>query len=102
MTAAELYNPPLRVAGLIATRRGDADRGPQVRIRPDDASLRLVTQDELVWVYGPRRHELATIHIDDSLPRGEVVLRDILGAAPSEVIKIVKAASERTDQRHHA
>lgn len=84
------YNPPLRVARLVATRTDDAERGPLVRIRTDDAWLRMVQDGELVWVYGPRRHELATVVVDDSLPRGEVVLRDIVGASPSEVIRLVK------------
>lgn len=84
------YNPPLRVLRLIATRAGDAVRGPLVRIRADDAWLRMVQDGELVWVYGPRRHELATVEVDDSLPRGEVVLRDLVGASPSEVVRLVK------------
>ncbi len=90
-----MYNPPLQVVGLIATRKEDPERGPLIRIRSEDASLRLVTEGELVWVYGPRRHELATVQIDDTLPRGGVVVRDILGASPSEVVRVVKTNTDR-------
>ena len=38
------------------------------------------------------RHELATVRIDDSLPRGDIVLRDVAGASPSEIVTLVKAA----------
>lgn len=86
----EGYSPPLRVVRLIATRSGDAERGPMIWMRGDDATLRMLVDGELVWVFGPRRHELATLHVDDSLPRGDVVLRDILGASPSEVVRVVK------------
>jgi anaerobic selenocysteine-containing dehydrogenase len=83
---------PLRVARLIATRAGDAERGTEVRMRSDDARTRLISDGELVWVHGPRRQELATVRIDDTLPRGDVVLRDVAGASPSEIITLVKAA----------
>jgi anaerobic selenocysteine-containing dehydrogenase len=85
-------NAPLRVARLIATRAGDAERGTQVRMRADDARMRLIEDGELVWVHGPRRQELATVRIDDTLPRGDVILRDVAGASPSEIITLVKAA----------
>jgi hypothetical protein len=86
----ELYSPPLQVVRLVSTRTGDPERGPAVWLRSEDASLRLVTDGELAWVYGPRRHELATVHIDDSLTRGTVVLRDVVGASPSETVRVVK------------
>ena len=35
--------------------------------------MRLLSDGELVWVHGPRRQELATVRIDDTLPRGDVV-----------------------------
>jgi hypothetical protein len=41
-------------------------------------------------VYGPRRHELATVRIDPDIRAGNVVLRDISGASPSEVVRVVK------------
>lgn len=86
----EDYNPPLRVVQLIATRMSDEERGPMVWMRGDDAARRLVVDGELVWVYGPRRHELATVRVDDALPRGDIVVRDIAGVAPSEIVRIVK------------
>lgn len=91
----EQHNPPLQVVGLVATRAGDEPRGPQVTMRTDDAAYRLLSDGELVWVYGPRRHELATVALDDTLPRGTVVLRDIVGASPSEVVKVVKVGTDR-------
>jgi hypothetical protein len=87
-----VFNPPLRVLDLLATKRGDPERGPQVRLNSNEARLRQVGDGELAWVIGPRRKEIATVRVDDTLPRGEAVLRDVLGAAPSEVITL-----ERTD-----
>lgn len=81
---------PLQVVGFIATRRSDAERGPLVRIRPDDATRRLIDDGELVWVYGPRRHELAPVVYDDTLPKGGVVVRDIAGLAVTEIVRLVK------------
>jgi anaerobic selenocysteine-containing dehydrogenase len=83
-------NDPLRVASLIATRSGDAERGPLVIMNPGDASARLLDDGELAWVYGPRRHELAPVRIDRDLRRGEVILRDIIGASPSEIVRVIK------------
>jgi hypothetical protein len=94
MTRDAGYHPPLQVVGFVASRRGDPDRGPLIRMRGDEARLRLLEDGELVWVYGPRRHELAALRVDDSLPRGAVVVRDILGVAPSEVVRIVKVDAD--------
>ena len=81
---------PLQVVGFIATRKSDAERGPQIRVRPDDAQSRSVGDGELVWVYGPRRHELAPVVYDESLPRGGVVVRDLAGIAITEIVRLVK------------
>ena len=81
---------PLLVERLIATRASDAERGPAVFMHAEDAQFRLLTDGELAWVYGPRRHELATVHISDQVTRGEVVLRDVLGAAPAEIVRVIK------------
>jgi anaerobic selenocysteine-containing dehydrogenase len=81
---------PLRVEGFVATRAGDTDRGPQVRLRPDDARVRLMQDGELVLVEGPRRQQLATLVIDDTVPRGGVIVRDIAGIAPSEIVHVIK------------
>ena len=96
---SEAYNPPRQVVGFIATRAGDEERGPLVRMRPDDAALRLLTDGELAWVYGPRRHELATVVHDDSMQRGCVVVRDIAGVAPSEIVRVVKVDLDRAHRR---
>ena len=78
------------MSGLIATRSGDAERGPAVFMNVEDAKNRLLNDGELAWVYGPRRHELATVHIDDRVRFGDVVLRDVLGASPSEIVRVIK------------
>lgn len=95
----EWTNAPLRVLRLIATRSGDADRGSALWINPDDARRRLLMDGELVWVHGPRRHELATLHYDDEMPRGDVVLRDIAGASPSEIVTLVKVDTDSPPRR---
>ena len=87
---SQVYNPPMQVVGFIATRSGDEERGPQIRVRPDDAQLRGIVEGELVWIYGPRRHDLAPVHIDDTIPRGGVVVRDIAGVTVSEIVRLVK------------
>ncbi len=81
---------PLRVVGFTATRATDPERGPMVQMHPDDARTRLLVDGELAWVYGPRRHELAEVRIDARLTRGDVSLRDIVGVAPSEIVRVVK------------
>ncbi len=80
----------LRVASFVGTRMSDADRGPQVRLHPDDARVRLLVDGELAWIYGPRRQELATVVVDASVRRGDVGLRDVAGASVSELVRVVK------------
>ena len=92
---SESLNRPLRVADLVATRRGDPERGPAVVMNPRDARERLLTDGELAWVYGPRRQELATVHIDEALRLGDVVLRDVVGASPSETVRVIKPDLDR-------
>jgi anaerobic selenocysteine-containing dehydrogenase len=86
----EGFQPWLMVSQYIATRAGDSDRGPLVRLNPADARRRLLEDGELVWVYGARRHELAVLVVDDTVSPGNVVARDILGIAPSEIVRVVK------------
>ena len=93
------YSPPLQVMGFIATRKGDPERGPLVRMRSDDAAKRLLTDGEVAWVYGPRRQELATVVLDDTVPRGGVVVRDIAGIAPSEIVRVVKVDLDSAGRR---
>ena len=83
-------NRPLRVSELIATRTGDDDRGPAVFMHPTDAKERLLNEGELAWIYGPRRHELATVNLDADIKLGDVILRDVLGASPSEAVRVIK------------
>lgn len=87
---SQVYNPPLQVVGYIATRSGDEDRGPQIRLNAEEARFRLILDGELVWIYGPRRHELAPVMIDDEVPRGGVVVRDIAGVTVTEIVRLVK------------
>ena len=87
---SRLYNPPLQVVGFLGTRRGDAERGPQVRLRGEEAALRMLIDGEMAWVQGPRRQELATIVVDDAVPKGGVVVRDIAGLTVSEIITLRK------------
>lgn len=84
------FQPWLLVSRYIATKKSDPDRGPMVRLHPSEARQRLLEDGELVWVYGPRRHELAVLVIDDGVAPGSVVARDILGVAPAEVVRVVK------------
>ena len=94
-------NRPLRVAQFIGTRKTDSDRGPQVRLSPSDAQARLLVDGELAWVYGPRRQELATVKVDESVKRGDVVLRDIAGVSPSELVRVVKPDLDSHTRRGH-
>ena len=94
-------NRPLRVAQFIGTRTSDPDRGPQVRLSPEDAQARLLVDGELAWVYGPRRQELATVVVDEGVKRGDVVLRDLAGASPSELVRVVKPDLDSHTRRGH-
>ena len=96
------YNPPLQVLGFIGTRPGDTDRGPQVSLNADEAALRALLDGELVWVYGPRRHDLAPVSIDNEVPRGGVVVRDIAGLTVSEIVRIVKPDVDRAEPGRYA
>ena len=87
---SQVYNPPLQVVGFIGTRAGEADRGPQIRLNAEETRFRMILDGELVWIYGPRRHELAPVLIDDSVPRGGVVVRDIAGVTVTEIVRLVK------------
>ena len=88
-------SPPLQVVGYLATRRTDAERGPQIRMNANEATQRGVNDGELVWVYGPRRHDLAPLVVDESVPRGGIVMRDIAGVALSEIVRIMRVDSDR-------
>lgn len=98
----DLRNRPLRVSELIATRTGDDARGPAVFMHPDDARSRLLNEGELAWVYGPRRHELATVVLLDEVRVGDVVLRDLVGSAPSEFVRVIKPDLDTRGRRAFA
>ncbi len=89
------YNPPLQVLQFIATKNGDAERGPLIRLCAFDANLRMVNEGELVWVYGPRRHDLAPVVIDDTVPRGGLFVRDISGIVLTDIVRLVKTDTDR-------
>jgi anaerobic selenocysteine-containing dehydrogenase len=89
------YNPPLQVVGFIGTKLSDPERGPLVRLNAKEAAERMIDDGELVWVYGPRRHDLAPIQVDETIPRGGVVVRDIAGLAPTEIVRLVKLDADR-------
>jgi hypothetical protein len=84
------FQPELRVIDYISTGRGDPERGPMVRMRGAEARFRMLESGELAWVRGPRRNELAIVEIDDSIPEGSVVVRDISGVAVSEAVIVSK------------
>jgi anaerobic selenocysteine-containing dehydrogenase len=94
-------NKPLRVAAFVATRLSDAERGPQVRLAPADASDRLLVAGELAWVHGPRRQQLAEVVVDSEVKRGDVVLRDVAGVSPSEIVRVVKPDLDSHTRRGH-
>lgn len=88
--AEDARNRILRVASFVGTRVSDPERGPQVRLNSDEARTRLLVDGELAWVQGPRRQELATVVVDDSVKRGDCGLRDVAGASVSELVRVTK------------
>ena len=93
--STELYNPPLQVVGFVGTRRGDPERGPAISVNREEASLRMLADGELVFIHGPTRKELAPVIVDDTVPRGGAVVRDIAGLMVTDVIKLVKPDMDR-------
>jgi anaerobic selenocysteine-containing dehydrogenase len=89
------FNPPLQVVQFIGTRRGDPDRGPQIQLNSAEAALRLVQDGELVWVHGPRRNEVAVVVVNEAVPRGGIVARDIAGLSVSDVVRVQKVDMDR-------
>ena len=85
-----MFQPELRVVDYIATRKGDTERGPQVRLCSEDARFRLLSEGELAWVRGKRRQQLAEVVIDDSIPQHGCGLRDIPGVLAAEAVRVVK------------
>jgi hypothetical protein len=70
-------------------------------MRSSEAKIRLLQDGELVWVQGPRRHELAELMIDDSIPAGGIGLRDVAGVTVSESVIVSKPDLDTpVDKRH--
>lgn len=97
--ADNLRDQPLRVADLQASARDDYERGPLAMMNEHEARVRLIDDGDVVWVYGPRRSELATVSIDPLVRDGDVVLRDIFGASPSEFVRVVKPELDARGRR---
>lgn len=74
----------------VATRIGDAERGPQVRLNPEDARVHLITAGELVWVQGERGQQLAEAVLEGAIARHTCVLRDVPGVMLAEGVRVVK------------
>jgi len=99
---SRLYNPPLQVVGFIGTRLGDPQRGPQVRLRGEEAALRMLSDGEMAWIQGPRRQELVPVVIDDTVPKGGVVVRDVSGVTVSEIVTLRKPDLDTPPRRNLA
>jgi hypothetical protein len=86
---------PLQVVRYVATRVSDPDRGPLIRMNAGEAAQRLLVDGELVYVIGPKRRELATLVVDDTVRRGEVFARDIAGILLTDIVRVVKPDLDR-------
>ena len=95
------YNPPVQVVQFLATRTGDEERGPLVSLNASEAQLRGLSDGELVYVQGPRRRELAEFRVNDTLPRGGALVRDVAGVTLTEIIRIMKLDLDRVEPRGH-
>jgi anaerobic selenocysteine-containing dehydrogenase len=84
------FQPELRVIEYVATRKGDPERGPQVRLSGVDARFRLLVDGELAWVRSARGQQLAAVVVDDSFPQHTCGLRDIPGVLAAELVRVVK------------
>ena len=73
----------------------DSERGPQIRLNTFEAHVRMVKAEELTWVYGPRSHNLAAVIIDDTVPRGGIVARDLPGVLTTDIVRLVRINTER-------
>lgn len=90
LNVASRFRPMLAVIEYTSTRKGEAERGPMVRMCGSEARFRLIQEGELVWVAGPRRQELAVLQIDESIPIRHVALRDIAGVTITEEVTVSK------------
>src|SRR5512138_3449833 len=95
------FDPQLQVVEYVSTRKGDAERGPMVRMHGAEARFRLLEDGELVRISGPRRQEFAVLRIDNSLGRGNVALRDVAGVAVSESVTVSKPDTDTPPGKRH-
>ncbi|MEO5590087.1 MAG: hypothetical protein ABIS03_10915 [Gemmatimonadaceae bacterium] len=95
------FEPKLNVIEYISTMKGDAERGPMLRLNSSKARLRLLQDGELAWVAGPRRQDLAELVIDDAIPQGHVALRDVAGVAISETVTVTKPDLDTPPQKRY-
>lgn len=95
------YRPKLFVIEYVSTKKGDKERGPLVKMRSAEARMRLIQDGELVWVIGPRRSDLAELHVDDSIAEGNVYLRDISGVTHSEYVTVSKPDTDSPLANRH-
>ena len=73
-----------------------------VMMNERDARSRLLDDGEVAWVYGPRRGELAVVRISPDVRFGDVIVRDIVGVAPSETVRVVKPDLDNRGKRNRA
>jgi hypothetical protein len=59
----------------------------------------MLVDGEMAWVQGPRRQELAAVVIDEAVPKGGVVVRDITGLAVSEIVTLRKPDMDTPPRR---
>ncbi len=85
-----IFQPEMRVVDYVATRKGDPERGPQVRLCGVDARFRLLSNGELAWVRSGRGQQLAEVLVDDAFPQHTCGLRDIPGVLAAETVRVVK------------
>jgi hypothetical protein len=95
------FQPKLKVVEYTSTQKGDAERGPMVRMSGREARFRLLEDGELVWISGPRRNELALLRIDESVGPGHVALRDVAGVAVSESVTVTKPDTDTPVGKRH-
>ena len=84
------FEPELRVVEYVATKKGDAERGPQIWLNPADAKRRGVTGGELVWVKGERGQQVAALVVDDTVAEHTCLIRDIAGVDLAGAVRVVK------------
>ena len=95
------YRPQLFVREYVSSRKGDAERGPLVKMKSSEAKIRLIQEGELVWVVGPRRQDLAELRIDNAIPDGHVCLRDIAGVTVTEYVTVFKPDTDTQPNSRH-